>query len=255
MCGVVTNGESATSMRSLSRAIDVLEVLESAPSGLRLSEIARRADLHVSTAQRILVALEQRGRVERDDNRYRAGAGLLFGAHAYLTGSPLVINARPVLQELAASTELTASVFVRTGFHRAVIARVVGSDPLRYELPVGERLPLHVGAGKTLAAQFPDEDRERLVAEVTPYVAASGREWTAAALREELDRVRAQGYAVASGERVLGTRSVSAPVRDPDGEAVAAMQVTGTLEAFPEDRVPSLAAVIRNAADRLGRQL
>lgn len=243
-------------MRSLGRAIDVLEVLESAPSGLRLSEIARRADLHVATAQRILVALEQRGRVERDDNRYRAGVGLLFGAHAYLTGSPLVLNARPVLQDLAASTELTASVFVKTaGFDRAVIARVVGSDPLRYELPVGERLPLHVGAGKTLAAQLDDEDRERLVAEVTPYVAASGKEWTAATLRDELERVRAQGYAVASGERVLGTRSVSAPVRNPDGQPVAAIQVTGTLEAFPEDRVPALAAVIRNAADRLGRQL
>ena len=242
-------------MRSLDRAIDVLEVLEGAPAGLRLTDIARRTGLHVATAQRILVALEQRGRVERDDTRYRAGVGLLFGAHAYLTGSPMVLSARPVLQDLAASTGLTASVFVRTGFFRAVIARVVGSDPLRYELPVGERLPLHVGAGKVLAAQLDPDERARLVEQVTPYTNASGRTLTADDLLAELDAISRAGFAVASGERVLGTRSVSAPVRGSHGDVVAAIQVTGTLEAFPEARLPSMADAIRNAADALGRQL
>lgn len=242
-------------MRSLGRAIDVLEVLEAAPAGLRLSEIARRAGLHVATTQRILAALEQRGRVERDDTRYRAGVGLLFGAHAYLTGSPLVLTARSVLQDLAAGTGLTASVFVRTGFSRAVIARVVGSDPLRYELPVGERLALHVGGGKAIAAQLDDEEKQALVAQATPYTTASGRVVDAAGLLAELEAVRRDGYAVAAGERVLGTRSVSAPVRSAAGEVVAAIQVTGTVETFGEERVPALADAIRNAADALGRHL
>jgi AraC-like DNA-binding protein len=48
---------AATPMRSLERAIDVLEVLEVAGTPLRLSDIARRAGLHVATTQRILTVL------------------------------------------------------------------------------------------------------------------------------------------------------------------------------------------------------
>jgi len=242
-------------MRSLDRAIDVLEVLEHEPSGLRLSDVARRTGLHVATAQRILAALEARGRVEREDGRYRAGVGLLFGAHAYLTGSPLVQGARAVLQDLAADTGLTSSVFVRTGVSRVVIARVEGSNPWRYELPVGERLPLQLGAGKVLAAVLDPDDVERFISAVTPYRTADGREVAAADLRKELDQIREVGYATAAGERVLGHRSVSAPVRRRDSTVAAALQVSGTTEELPESRVGVLADTVRNAADVLGRRL
>lgn len=245
----------AANMRSLTRAIDVLEVIEAAPRGLRLSEIARRANLHVATTLRILNALESRGRVERDDAHYRAGAGLLFGAHAYLTGNPLVAAARPILQDLAAETELTTSVFLRSGSSRAIIARVEGSNPLRYELPVGERLPLHLGAGKVLAAHFDDDEREALIKAVAPFSTAGGSEVTAAKMRRELQRIRERGYAEAANERVLGSRSVSAPIYNHDQRVIAAIQVAGTTESFPVNRVKPLASAVRNAAEALTRRI
>src|SRR3712207_9454037 len=74
-----TTNSPSTSMRSLERAIDVLEVLDGSRHALRLSEIARRAGLPVATTQRILGVLESRGRVERAAGGYRPGVGLLFG--------------------------------------------------------------------------------------------------------------------------------------------------------------------------------
>ena len=242
-------------MRSLDRAIDVLEILEDAPRGLRLSEIARRANLHVATTLRILHALEARARVERDDTHYRAGVGLLFGAHAYLTASPLVAASRPVLQDLASETGLASSVFVRTGHSRAVIARVEGSNPLRYQLPIGERLPLHLGAGKVLAAFLPEGEVEHLVAAVTPFVTASGLETTATAFRRELDSIRKSGFSVSESERVLGGRSIAAPVRDRQDVVVAAVQIAGNEESLPTARVRALTPVVRNAAEVLSKRL
>lgn len=242
-------------MRSLDRAIDVLEVLEAAPRGLRLTEIARESNLHVATTLRILNALQARGRVEHDGTHYRAGVALLFGAHAYLTNSPLVAAARPVLQDLASETGLTSSVFVRTGWSRAIIARVEGSNPLRYELPVGERLPLHLGAGKVLAADLRPEELDELVAAVAPFQTADGRDVTAAQLRTELGSVAAKGYAASESERALGTRSVAAPVRDSEGRTVAAIQVAGNDESFPGSRVGTITAAVRNAAQSLSRRL
>lgn len=253
--GTSERSASSSNMRSLDRAIDVLGVLEEATTALRLSEIARRANLHVATTQRILNALEARGRVERDESGYRAGVGLLFGAHAYLMSSPLVAASRPVLQDLAAATGLTASVFVRTGWSRVIIARVEGADPLRYELPVGERLPLHLGAGKVFAAEMSDAELDELIAGIAPIRLADDRLLPADDFRADLAHVREQGFGVATSERALGHRSVAAPVRNRAGVTVAAIQVAGTVDSLHDDRVTPLGREILLAAEALGRRL
>lgn len=235
-------------MRSLERAIDVLEVLEATRTPLRLSEVARRAGLHVSTTQRILRVLEARGRVEASDVGYHTGVAMLFGAHAYLTTSRVSLAARPVLQELASTTNLTASVFVRTGLSRAVVARVEGGNPMRYELPVGQRLPLHVGAGKVLAAYLDEDDLATLMADVGDATRADGEHIDPAELLAELHLIRERGYAVAVNERVVGAASVSAPVVASDGSCTIAVQVAGHAPDFDVDAVEQLSVDVRQAA-------
>lgn len=246
---------AATTMRSLERAIDVLEVLEVAGTPLRLSDIARRAGLHVATTQRILNVLERRGRVEHDAAGYRTGAAMLFGAHAYLRTNTLANAAQPVLQELATATGLTASLFVRTGWSRAVIARVEGRRPLRYELPLGERLPLHIGAGKVLAADMPAEEVERMLDEAGPIVTAGGEHRSREAILAELAQIREQGFGVAFSERVPGMASISAPVLRPDGSYAGAVQLAAPAEDLGEDRITPLSIEIRQAAAAISRRI
>ncbi|GAA3789219.1 MULTISPECIES: IclR family transcriptional regulator [Amycolatopsis] len=241
----------ATSMRSLERAIDILEVIDSSQHALRLTEIARRAGLPVATTQRILGVLEARGRVERDANGYRPGVALIFGAHAYLTTSPLLTAARPILHDLAAATGLTASLFKRIGWSRVVLARVDGASPLRYELPIGERLPLHLGAGKALTAQLDDT-------ELTEFLEQLGDPGRGPLDRDdflaEMKTIRDRGYSQARGEREPGMASVAAAVPDPAG-ATAAVQVTGTFADIPEDRVPELGVELQRAALAISRRV
>jgi IclR family acetate operon transcriptional repressor len=244
----------ATSMRSLERAIDVLEVLDGSRHALRLSDIARRAGLPVATTQRILGVLESRGRVERDGNGYRPGVGLIFGAHAYLTSSPLITAARPVLQDLAAETGLTASLFRRVGWARVVLARVGGTRPLRYELPVGERLPLHLGAGKAIAAWLSEQEIDDFLAQADDLLGADGSPLDRDRLRDDLKRIRDRGFSDARGERVPGMASVAAPVIDPDGIVIGAVQVAGLQEDLPPERVDPLGVEVQRAAFAVARR-
>jgi DNA-binding IclR family transcriptional regulator len=241
-------------MRSLERAIDVLEVLETSHYALRLSDIARRAQLPVATTQRILTVLEARGRVERDASGYRAGVGLLLGAHAYLTGSPLLAAARPVLQDLAAETGLTASLFRRVGWSRLILARVDGARPLRYELPIGERLPLHLGAGKALAAQLPPDELDRFLEQLGEHTRADGSTISREDFTADLERIRSLGYSQARGEREIGMASVAAPVPEPGGPATSAVQVAGPQEDVPDERVEQLGIEVQRAAFAVARR-
>ncbi|MCP2166595.1 IclR family transcriptional regulator [Goodfellowiella coeruleoviolacea] len=247
------SAKPATSMRSLERAIDILEVFDASQHALRLTEIARRAGLPIATTQRILGVLEARGRVERDANGYRPGVGLIFGAHAYLATSPLLNAARPVLQDLAAATGLTASLFKRIGWFRVVLARVDGATPLRYELPIGERLPLHLGAGKALAAQMTDDELAGFLDQLDSHTRADGSTVDRDQFLAELSTIRELGYSQARGEREPGMASVAAPVPDPAG-ASAAVQVTGTYTDVPEDRVPQLGVELQRAALAIARR-
>jgi DNA-binding IclR family transcriptional regulator len=252
----VAESSGSSNMRSLERAIDVLEVLDGSTQPLRLSEIARRAGLHIATTQRILQVLEARGRVERDDaGGYRAGLALLFGAHAYLASSPLVAAARPVLQDLAAATGLTSSLFARTGFSRAVISRIEGSAPMRYVLPTGERLPLTLGAGKVLAAYLePAELKEalRVEANLNPAV---GHRPSDDEFYTEIKQIRHDGYSYSSQGRAIGVASVAAPILDAHGTCVAGVQVAGSILDVTEEDIPRLSIEVRRAASAIAERI
>jgi IclR family pca regulon transcriptional regulator len=78
---------------------------------------------------------------------------------------------------------------------------------------------------------------------------------TAATLRVELAKVRAQGYALVDQELEEGLRSVAAPIRDRSGFVVAALNISAhasrtSLDAMRRTFVPPLlAAAARISAD------
>lgn len=248
-------GVPASSMRSLERAIDVLEVLDESRQALRLVDVARRTDLPVATTQRILNVLEARGRVERDATGYRPGSGLIFGAHTYLHSNPVVLAAGPVLQELAAETGLTATLFKRVGWHRVALARVDGSRPLRYEISVGERFPLHLGAGKVLCAAMSPEELQAFLTNGPELSLPDGSVRAHDDFESEIVAIRGAGYSIARGERVPGMASIAAAIRPSEGSPTAAIQVTGGVEEIPDERVEPLGVEVRQAAYALARRV
>jgi IclR family acetate operon transcriptional repressor len=246
----------AGNMRSLDRAFDVLTVLQSAKQPLRLSELARQADLHVATVQRILGVLLERGFAARSADGYTAGPAALAVAHAFMVTNPLSVLAQPILQQLAANTGFTASIFVRVESSRVLIARVESAHPLSYILPVGERLPLHLGgAGKTILAEMNAAEVADAVAGVAEITLADGRVLTKADLRRQLEQIHRDGYAFSISERLFGIASVTAPVRAQDGTLAAVLGVTGPAESFGEDARSQLVAEVRRAATTLGARV
>ena len=157
--GSAEDGPKAGNMRSLSRAMEVFAELQRAERPQRLSDLARTCGMSLPTTLRILRVLQDFGMVSQTDKSYRIGPAVLPAARSYLENDPLVVAARPILQQVASQTGLTASLYTRLGFERILVARVDGDSPLRYDLPLGKRLPLTVGAaGKILLASASEAD-------------------------------------------------------------------------------------------------
>ena len=177
----------ANTMRSVQRALDLLNVLQTYQHPVRLSDLARHAGLHIATVQRMLNVLVDNGFAVRYASGYTAGPAALSIAHAYLVASPLNMIAQPIMQELSAECGLTSSLYVPVAGSRVLVARVEGANPLRYTLPVGERFPLYLGAaGKSILAFMDDAASQEILADVGTIEHADGTVKKISEFRAEL---------------------------------------------------------------------
>ncbi|MCE5263687.1 MAG: IclR family transcriptional regulator [Deltaproteobacteria bacterium] len=241
-------------MRSLERALHVLDALEEAGGAVNVTRLADHCRLSRATVQRILSVLESYGYVKKRQRQYRLGAALLPLAHAYMIGDELPRLTLPVLQELAQVTEETASLFVRWGFKRILVQRVDGLHPLRFVLPIGQGLPLHVGSGKALAAALPDEELDRLWGQPEKITLANGKQLTRDAFLADIASIRQRGYSFSDGERTVGVFSIAAPVMDNEGITIAAVVVTGASERLTPKRSEALSVHVRAAAKAIAER-
>ena len=245
-----------TGLRSVNRALRSLEII--AETGdIGVSELGRRLGVHKATASRLAATLADHGLVERDPltERYRLGFGLVRLAGAAMAGNDLVRAARPVLEDLADRTRETVNLGVLAGDAVVYIDQASGARSIVSADWVGQRSPLHCTSnGKVLLAFMDDEDRDRLLARpLEPSTEHTIVEPDR--LRRQLEEVRGHGYAQTLEELEEGLNAVAAPVRQADGEVVAALSVSGPAFRMRPVDLPRIARLTMDAAVALSRRL
>ncbi len=246
-------GNSATPGASVAaRLLALLGAFDSGHRNLTLSELARRAELPLATAYRLVGALVEWGAlVRRSSGEYVVGPriwdlGLLAPGQ-----SGLRQLASPFLQDIYGATLATVHLAVREGAQVLYLDRLSGHASVPVVSQIGSRLPLHAtGVGKVLLAHAPDDIQAHVLANltrVTPYtITQPGR------LLGEIRRVHREGFAQTSEEMSLGACSVAVPIRAPEGVVVAALGIV--VPGFKGDR-PRLVAALQVAARGIGRSI
>lgn len=247
--------DSKGSMRSLERALDILDVLSDVRGPIRLADVARATGLHPTTALRSLQVLVKRGYASSGPDGYWAGTANLLGANAFVASDSLTRAASRILAELAEATKLTSSCQVRHRDVRVVTARVEGLHPLRYTLPIGDPQPLHLGAGRVLIAWLPEDQVHALVQRVEPMARADGRPLSTEELLEDLARIREDGYRVSVNDRVMGASGVSVPVWSGSKDVVGTLVLSGPTERYDREQLDRLVPELLRAANALSRSL
>lgn len=238
------------------RALDVLLSFLEAEGELGVSEVARRLGMDKGRVHRFLTALKRKGLVTSnpETRRYSLGFRVLELSSALSRQFDVVAQAQPFLRELRDATSETASLAALVGDHRVHLTQVESEHDIRQSFPIGKPLPVHAGAmGKVLLAFLPAEEVQRLLP--TRLERLADRTITDPdRLLRELAEVRWQGYALSSGERVVGSRSIAAPVWSWRGDAMA-INVSGPAFRFTEEKAAEAVPLLRDVAARLTRRL
>jgi IclR family pca regulon transcriptional regulator len=235
-------------VQSLERGLAVIRAFNADRPSLTLSEVASATGVTRAAARRFLITLMSLGYVRSDGRRFSLSARVLDLGYAYLSSQSLPEIAEPHLETLVAEVNESSSVSVLDGDDIVYVARVPVSRIMTVAISVGTRFPAYATSmGRVLLAGLSDGELDTYLAKVRIERLTGRTVASPAALRSELLRIRAQGWALVDQELEDGLRAVAAPIRDRNGKTIAALNISVAasrmpLEAMRRTFVPPLVA-------------
>lgn len=249
-----------SSVEAIERAIRILDSFSIAHPELGVADISRTLGLKRSTVHRALSTLAAGGILRQDPTtqKYALGSKVLKFAHVLNSQLSLSAIALTHMRALRDRFNETVALHVREGNARVVVQQVESTHDLRriyHEM--GTPLPLHAGSpGRVILAFLSSEEIRKVISggsldRVTEHTITEPGQ-----LLRDLTETRRLGYAASVGERSDGISSISCPIFDHAGRAVASINISGPAVRFTRDTalqcLPALSEATRSISSEMG---
>ncbi|UVJ43403.1 helix-turn-helix domain-containing protein [Pseudomonas sp. LS1212] len=230
----------------LQKGLGLMQLFSEETPRLSVPQAARMAGLTQSAARRFLLTLVHERFVETDGRQYWLTAKALRIGQAYVDSAQLPRMLRPIVEQVARTTQEHVSVGVRDGDDIIHVVRSRYSHISSMSIRPGSRVPMYCTAsGRIWLSILAEEELAQYFArvqprELTPYTLTSLDD-----INAELRKVALQGFSVVDQEYEIGMRVLGVPLRDRKGELKAALSLTThasrmTVEAMQQRYLPAL---------------
>lgn len=220
----------------LAKALKILQwfVFE-ANGAVGVREFSAAFGMAPSTAHRLLAGLAREGYLQQDDaGRYDLGLEMFRLANGATRRVPLSRLATEPMRELVETCNETAflGIYSRDRLQMMVIQRVDSPHPLRYMTELFNWIPVHAGAsGLSIMAFLSDEERASIVARGLKKL-TENTIVDKVVLEKQLQTIRRQGYAVSSGQRIVGAVGFGAPIFGSAGNVLGNVNITVPVQRY-----------------------
>ncbi len=253
-------GEGET-VQAVVRALALLEILSRETDSVSISELAKAANLKLTTAHRLVNTLMKQGFVQQDASslRYKLGLKAFEIGIAAMAALDLNSIARPYLKKLAASTTETTNLAILDGHEVVYIDQLESTNMVIVKMfaRIGSRGPAYcTGTGKVLLAGLSEEELRNRFAKVkfipfTQYTITHIDQ-----LVQALTKIQRDGYALDFSERDEGVTCVAAPIKNYENRVQAAISVSGPIHRMTDERIAQeILPEVLEAAGKISEQL
>lgn len=218
---------------ALEKGLDILELLSKDSTPVGTTTIAERLGRSNAEIYRMILVLEQRGYIEKEDD----GEGYVVTRKLLQLGTEhepikdILEYAYPIMRKLAEDTSMSCHIAVESQDQIVVIARAESPNLMSYSVRVGYRRPIiYSASGQILFAYQQPERKESMLKmlnnfhsedEINEFLAKS-------------KKVTKQGFLKAPSRYVTGVVDLSYPIMDGD-MAVASLTVP-YIERIPAEK-------------------
>jgi DNA-binding IclR family transcriptional regulator len=246
--------ESKNSIQVIERMMRLLDALADSPAPVSLKHLAQSAQLHPSTAHRILGAMVHDRLAERvEQGSYRLGMRLIELGNLAKSRVSVREHALPYMRELHAATGEAVNLSVRREDEIVYIERTSsGRSMMRVVNVIGGRAPLHITAvGKLFLLEDGVEGVRAYAKRTGLPVHTRNSLASLTALEKELEKAHRLGYALDNEEAELGVRCIGASIRDDGGAMVAGLSVSAPAERMKAGWVGR----VKETAEKISRSI
>lgn len=224
---------------STEKAFQVLHTFDGPQRHMTLADIARAANLDRSATQRLVYTLETLGYLKRIEGtrNYGLTSKVLQFSHSYLKANDLIDKASPYLLDISRNLGETTNLHELDGHEVVFVARFPGRHLINIDFVIGSRLPAYfTSSGTSILSVLPEQERLDLLKRtqlvpLTPFTTIDPDK-----LLERVRLAATRGYAIVMNESVMGDISVSAPIIDEHGRAVAAVNISVPTTRWTKER-------------------
>jgi IclR family transcriptional regulator, pca regulon regulatory protein len=222
------------------KSLAILECFSTERQRLNATQAAARAGLTRAAARRHLLTLQHLGYLEGEEGSYWLSPRVLKLAGIYLSSARLPRAVQPTLNRLASDTGQAFSVAVLDADEVVIVARSgehrTNSSVMPHGVHLGARLPAFAtSTGRVLLGEFNATHCKLLLAKQKLIALTPKTFVTKHAVLGEIARARRLGYAEVSEEHEFGVRALAVPLRDLQGNAIAAINVVESSAKFHAD--------------------
>ena len=246
-------------VKSLIKALNILEYLGTLEHGAALTEISKKLAIGKSTVHRLLATLIDHNFVSVDprSSNYLLGFKILQLSGQLSRQSILIRYAEPIISRLVRDTNETCNLGVLDGDEVLYLLLKESDNPLRMSGQVGKRLPAHCTAlGKVILSGLSKQEfaaiydtRANLETPTSHTIA------TVAELEKHLEKVRQTGLAFDNEELYQGVVCLASPVRGHKGKIVAGMSISFPKNRIDPEKLEESKSLLSTAANDLSREL
>jgi DNA-binding IclR family transcriptional regulator len=150
------------------------------------------------------------------------------------------------MERLSEMTRQSIHLLLRAADKAIVVESVEGIDD-KYRLSIGTMLPLHVSPGaRAILAALPDEEIEEYIGRNLPLEGyTTGTLTDPESLREDVGRVRRQGFAISHEDFRMGRVGIAFPIVGRDARPHGSIVVAGSRERISQEAIVALLPKVR----------
>ncbi len=245
-------------MKTVNKALDIIETMNNHQDGLRLSEISKLTGINSSTVRRINSTLVKRGYLFQKQKRNKYILGHKFLEFTSPSDSVMSLKelAYPFIQKLSEAVSETVVMGMLKEFECVPIADSVPDQLLRVVSNEKNKLPLHCTAiGKVLLSYMPDK-RIAYYFNTTKFVPYTDNTViNKIQLKNEIDIIRRDGVAFDDEEHIIGIRSVAAPVFGENKAVLSAISIVAPSVRLSSMKMRQLASSVKSCALSISKSL
>jgi IclR family pca regulon transcriptional regulator len=214
-------------MTSLARGLAVLRAFSDQRRSLTIAQISHRTGISRAAVRRCLHTLCALGYAEADGPLFTLQSKVLTLGYSYLSSTPLTVSTAPCVNSVSRALNESCSLAVLQEDEILYVVRSATSRIMSVSLNTGSRLPAYcTSLGRVMLAHLAPADLDVYLQRTTLKAYTERTVVSERGVRDILDGVRANGYALVDEELEIGLRSLAVPVRGASGEVLAALNVS-----------------------------